>query len=300
MKNDEKVLVPSSIEHYFSLCRDLLYNPDIRTISAVTSELISRLGHLDKKHYYDAMLLATGLNIVQKKYQHNTALVYELHFNFQQKLLVALQNEFQDINFELTFREKSFVSTLSKLCDRIEDIDSINDIYAAMFIISSEKYSEQELSDMSMDVHEFIFDYCCGNLQYLPLRRGKMPSIENFNINDFEQDEIIIPKKKLNAFVGKFTKNYASTPKEKGYQSRQTSFKLKGDAETEVQLRTAKEHSYAEYGKASHLKYKEENLFGYFIKNLDFTKINMDGFKVHPDGTIEDRIGLIYAKFNLD
>jgi hypothetical protein len=48
----------------------------------------------------------------------------------------------------------------------------------------------------------------------------------------------------------------------------------------------------AEYGSSEHKQYKSQKYKSTHLGDIDWTKIDMPGFKALPDGKIYDRIGL--------
>ena len=113
-----------------------------------------------------------------------------------------------------------------------------------------------------------------------------------FDPEKFKEEWIVIPKERLiNPVFENNVKDYVVNPKDNGYQSLHVIFKKPHGLIFELQVRTTGMDIVAEYGSASHTAYKFDRYKETGI-NIDFSKVNMPGFALLPDGTIYDRIGL--------
>lgn len=107
------------------------------------------------------------------------------------------------------------------------------------------------------------------------------------------ESNILIPQKSLvlPGFENN-VKDYISNPKDNGYQSLHILIETLSGLIFEVQIRTAAMDILAEQGDAIHSLHKAKKYEKVKIGNIDFSRINMPGFKQLRSGEIYDIIGL--------
>ena len=107
-----------------------------------------------------------------------------------------------------------------------------------------------------------------------------------------EHPEIIVPEKSfMDSSLRNNVKDYIIQPKWNGYQSLHVILRRPNGLTFEVQVRTYAMDLLAEYGSGEHTKYKEER-YSEINLNIDYSKINIPGFKVLPGNKINDIVGL--------
>ena len=110
--------------------------------------------------------------------------------------------------------------------------------------------------------------------------------------------DIIIPEVSIISPIYQTgVKDYVISPKGNGYQSLHTVFRARNSSFVEIQVRTEQMHLNAEYHSADHVLYKVDKYGERLHSKIDFSKINMPGFRYMDNGLIYDDIGLQTSQY---
>lgn len=252
--------------------------------------------------YYEDELAKYG-NVIFDLYANKLG---QFRMMAQPKKLRELEREFHElknklkvickdhnINIVLSRRQKDFLGLNAKIRRSLRrniSLERVQDFLGFRLIILSGEKDTLESVKLCYELLEKIISYFVTERNCLlteaepVVDTGFVPS---------ENPEIVVPEHSL--VIPAFRENvkdYIATPKKKGYQSLHCVLKKADGFMFELQVRTLAMDICAEYGKAAHWKYKEEEYEGEGIE-IDLTKIHLPGFTVLKDGTVVDKIGLV-------
>ena len=199
-----------------------------------------------------------------------------------------------DLESSTSFRGKSFISELHKRYDKVCEGNNpiIKDLLAVRIIILNETTTET-LQKCYQIFFEIISSLTRFNNEYLDFPLIVSEPDKLITTSEFEKEkfpEILIPETCFPNNFDRVVKDYMRFPKKNGYQSIHCSFEIPSlspkyaGLNMEIQLRTLKQHEWAEYQNASHSKYKKsrtekmDKIFHYEPK-----KVHMTGFSEYSD-----------------
>ena len=252
---------------------------------------------------YSKELRKTGLTSCLS---HATALqVYKataLNVKHLSKIRTLFNKTFQmlygesSFDFTMEARRKSLLSTnnkVLKLQSESISLDTLRDFLGIIFIIYGNK-SDAELVLNCYRLMELLYTFYSEN-GYILCESGKVKDTSNFDNSNFP--DIFIPdKKSIVPYWAKFEnciKDYISHPKKNGYQSIHAIFRDSEGKFFEIQIRTLKQHIFAEAGDANHKVYKKDLYQSSKSRDIiDKTKIHIPGFAITPNGDTFDYVGL--------
>lgn len=237
--------------------------------------------------------LATQL-IIAANIRKNAECFHDISEQITRAVWKIINELFPDISFSVSFRGKSFISELHKRYDRICEGNNpiIKDILAVRIIILNE--TNLKTLKKCYDIFFAVISSLTklhNNFLDFPLivsEPDKLVTTSDFKIEKYP--EIIIPEVNFPKNFEQVVKDYMKHPKKNGYQSLHCSFEIPSlspkyaGLNLEVQLRTLKQHDWAEYQNASHFKYKKartEKMDRIF--NFDPQKVNLIGFSEFSD-----------------
>lgn len=149
-------------------------------------------------------------------------------------------------------RKKSWMRTLTKGLETLPngDLTKIYDFFALRIVLHKNNIEELYA------VANAVIDY----LLAIGLEVISAPPPKNTGFNPEKHSGILIPSKSgLKKSYVKYVKDYVLNPKQNGYQSLHIVVKSP-NFPFELQLRTLKQDSWADYLKASHSRYRKEQL----------------------------------------
>ena len=191
-------------------------------------------------------------------------------------------------------RRKDFVGINKKIrlyLLKKEPIDKLLDIFGFRVIVKTgvkdSPFSIKICYEVMNEIIKFFVTQSnCNPLQAEPLLDT------GFDEKKYAKYNIVIPKTDMLLFgFDNNVKDYVVKLKNNGYQSLHVIFKKPNGLIFEVQVRTEAMDWFAEYGPAAHLGYKIDRYKEAGI-DVDFSKVNMQGFRVLENGEIVDDVGL--------
>ena len=228
--------------------------------------------------------------------------------------LRELEQEFQDvkeylrtiskeygIRIQLKRRQKTFISINQKIRLYLLKglpLDRINDLLGFRIVLCTGTKDNAETVRLCYKIMNEL-------IEYFVMKRGclltEAEPILTESIETNKDQDIFIPKTR-NLIPGfeNNVKDYISTPKNNGYQGLHTIVRKPDGLVFEIQIRTMAMDIRSEYGCASHYNYKAEKYEAANI-DLDFSKVQIQGFKALENGEIYDSVFLIKSgdPFNL-
>ena len=192
-------------------------------------------------------------------------------------------------------RQKDFLGTNAKIRLFLEtgkNLSKIQDLLGFRIVlqtgcVDTQESIQQLYNILNETIRFFSVERKCMLMEAEP-RCG-----EEITSQGIEELNLVVPEESLitPGFENNI-KDYVRFPKANGYQS--LHILIERDVVFEVQLRTSAMDILAEYGTGRHAHYKQakyQHISG-IEEEIDFSKINMYGFKFLPDGDIYDTIGL--------
>lgn len=177
-----------------------------------------------------------------------------------------------------------------------ESLDTIKDIYAFRTVVDSKSRLVNKDSDELIKLCYCIMDETINSmiaLGFTPCEKEDEKNTENFDPNKFPS--VNVPKKSyLSKENQKFVKDYILYPKKNnGYQSLHVVFKDTAGNYFEYQVRTYLMDFHANYGGASHEKYKKNKPENKNIPQLAINReqIRIPGY-IFINGTLSDDAGI--------
>ena len=172
-----------------------------------------------------------------------------------------IHEEFPEIEVDPQGRFKCIISWQNKGTKILDDglsIDLLNDIIAYRFVVKSkkeQKLSQSRLIAICYEVVNRMITYFIS-LGYVPCQAEKVR--DTIKLSSARLKEIYIPEASgIDPYYVSVVKDYILTPKENGYQSLHTIFRMPNGLTFEVQVRTAEMDTYATEGYGHHGRYKE-------------------------------------------
>lgn len=198
------------------------------------------------------------------------------------------------VDVVLKGRQKDFVGINKKIRLFFQTrypLDKLLDVFGFRVILCTEQKDSPFTVKLCYEMMNSIIEFFVTKSRCIPLEAEPVFDT-GFDPEKFKEAGIVIPKERLiNPVFENNVKDYAVNPKDNGYQSLHVIFKKPHGLIFELQVRTTGMDIVAEYGSASHTAYKLDRYKETGI-DIDFSKVNMPGFALLPDGTIYDRIGL--------
>lgn len=237
--------------------------------------------------------LATQL-IIAANIRKNSECFHDISEQITRAVWDIIIKLFPDIYFSVSFRGKSFTSELHKRYNRICEGNNpiIKDMLAVRIIILNETNLKtlKKCYDIFFAVISSLTklnnDYL--NFPLIVSEPDKLITSSAFEQEDFP--DILVPEIKFPDNFERVVKDYMRYPKKNGYQSLHCSFEIPSlspkyaGLNMEIQLRTLKQHEWAEYLNASHSKYKRarsEKMDKIFY--FDPKRVNIAGYSELSD-----------------
>ena len=202
-----------------------------------------------------------------------------------------LSEMFPGIHFQIQGRLKSFISYDNKVTKRLDDLRSTElfDLFAFRIVIKGKKkLSRKKLVEACYSIANALMEYYLSTAYYFPIPAEEVQDTMRLGSNLI--GKIYIPEE--SGILPEYlfaVKDYILTPKENGYQSLHLIFRNASGIAFEVQIRTEEMDKNATEGYGKHGSYKESKYT--HCLQYDPASIALDGYKVLPDGSIEDSIG---------
>ena len=194
-----------------------------------------------------------------------------------------------DITFKIEGRRKGMINSIEKmikLIKRGKPLDLFRDSMGIRIIL---------FGDETESIQFKAYEITNKIIKFMTERNFTLCEADKIN-TDISLDKgvnILIPSESLiSPLYLTSVKDYMLYPKPNGYQSLHVVFRARNMSFLEIQIRTQSMHVNAEYHEAIHSSYKTNKYGNRLSEKLDFSKIQMPGFKVISDGMIYDDIGL--------
>lgn len=193
-------------------------------------------------------------------------------------------------------RQKDFLGLNAKIRLYLAEdkhLSQIHDLLGFRIVLRTEYPDTEETVRQCYEalnevIHFFALSRSCMFLESEPRNGGIISEEEAKKLG------IIIPQKTfvIPGFENN-VKDYIRFPKSNGYQSLHLLIQTPGELTFEVQVRTTFMDAWSEFSESCrHKQYKLEKYKNSDLGVIDFSKINMPGFKVLPSGELYDSIGL--------
>ena len=198
-----------------------------------------------------------------------------------------------DYSCTLEARRKCLTSTDNKILRLRHDnqsLDLLRDFLGFRIIL----YGNKAIENLTLDCYRLMQNLInfYSKEGYILCDAAPQKNTDGFHQENFP--DIYVPDKKAieKVFYSYYgVKDYIQFPKKNGYQSLHAVFRDKDGKFFEVQIRLFSHHIAAEACSANHDNYKYE-LYADFNEKLDYSKIDIPGFAIAPNGEIFDYVGL--------
>ena len=242
----------------------------------------------------DCVLYANKLQQFRQMTQINKLRELEREFHELKEHVREIAKE-HGISIAIERRRKDFLGLNEKIRRNLKygiSLERVQDLLGFRLIILSGKVDNESSIKLCYEVLNRIIEY------FVTERSCLLTEAEPVIDTGFQQEDfpnIVIPAKSeiLPVFIEN-VKDYIRIPKKNSYQSLHTVFRKTDGFIFEVQVRSLAMDINAQYGAASHDQYKGKKYENVSI-TLDFSKVNLPGFAILPDGTVVDKIGLIHS-----
>ena len=199
------------------------------------------------------------------------------------------------IQLSLQRREKDFIGIHAKIRLYLEKgigLSKINDILGFRIILKTAYPDDMTSIQHCYDVLNETIMFFSLQRQYMLIDAEPRSGTE-ISSEMVEKYGLTTPKYSmvLNGFENN-VKDYVLHPKDNGYQSLHLYISNPLGLVFEIQIRTTYMDIIAEHGSGKHENYKLIKYQGSSLGNIDFSRINMPGFRALPNGEIYDKIGL--------
>ena len=174
--------------------------------------------------------------------------------------ITIVHEMFPEIIIHPQGRFKAFISwynKCTKLLDEQLSIEKLNDNIAFRFVIEAKnkELSEEQLVKICYGIVNIMITHFI-TLGCVPCQAENVRDI--IKLSSARLKEIYVPETSgIDPYYVSVVKDYILTPKENGYQSLHTIFRMPNGLTFEVQVRTSKMDTYATEGYGHHGKYKE-------------------------------------------
>lgn len=237
--------------------------------------------------------LATQL-IIAANIRKNSECFHDISEQITRAAWDIINESYSDIRFSVAFRGKSFISELHKryasVCEGNQPV--IKDLLAVRIIIMNE--TNLDILKKCYQIFFKVISSLTGvHNEYLDFPLIVSEPDKLITSSAFENEkfpDILVPEIQFPDNFERVVKDYIKYPKKNGYQSLHCSFEIPSlspkyaGLNMEIQLRTLKQHEWAEYMNASHSKYKRartERMDKIFY--FDPKKVNMVGYSPFSD-----------------
>lgn len=209
-------------------------------------------------------------------------------------------------------RSKDFIGLNEKIRLFIKNgwpLSRIHDLIGFRIILCTAKTDTQESVALCYELFQEVVNFFVLTKRY-SLVEAEQTISTGFNQEKFPS--VVVPEKSLIPDSLKaYCKDYVAAPKVKtAYQSLHTIIEKdvvldetgqRFKSHFEVQIRTFAMDIAAEHTFALHLLHKSDRYDEDVLIDLDFSKVNIPGFSVLPNGDVEDLVGLVKSTdpFNL-
>ena len=250
--------------------------------------LLREQGNIDSVLYANKLEQFRKMTLVSK--------LRELEKEFQElKERVRELCKEQDISVELSRRRKSFIGLNEKIVRSIKEgipLEKVQDMLGFRLVALTGK--KDDINSVKL-----CYEILCRIISYFVIERGCLLRIAepvvDTGFNHEKYPDVVVPEKSfLDSKFHENVKDYIVTPKENSYQSLHVVFSKPDGLLFEVQVRTMAMDITAEYGSAAHGPYKTDK-YKSANTELDLNKVQIPGFTLLEDGTVIDKIGLLYS-----
>ena len=194
-----------------------------------------------------------------------------------------------DITFKIEGRRKSMINSIEKMINLIKrgkPLDLFRDSMGIRIIL---------FGDETESIQFKAYEITNKIIKFMTERNFTLCEADKIN-TDISLDKgvnILIPSESLiSPLYLTSVKDYMLYPKPNGYQSLHVVFRARNMSFLEIQIRTQSMHVNAEYLKGIHSLYKMNKYGDRLSEIIDFSNVNIPGFKVISDEMIYDDIGL--------
>lgn len=279
------------------MARDLLF-PDIRdalyagnSIDDIQERYITALrSEYSLSNFLYANKLEEGQNMLNI---HN---LHELEQEFHDlKEYLRMWSKKHNVHVFIKRRKKGWIGYNEKIQLFLlhnRSLDKILDLLGFRIILCTDNIDSIESVKLLYELQNEIMQFFIEKKHCIFLEAE--PRIDtNFNSKEF--NDIVIPRDSLlyEEFIP-FVKDYVRYPKNNAYQSLHCVIRKPNGLTFEVQVRTYAMDLVAEHGTGAHTSYKNQR-YTELDFGIDYSKINIPGFIVLPDGSINDIVGLQHS-----
>ena len=174
--------------------------------------------------------------------------------------IATVHEMFPEIIIKPEGRFKAFISWYNKCTKVLDDqisIEKLNDNIAFRFVVESknQELSEEQLVNICYEIVNIMITHFI-TLGCVPCEAENVRDI--IKLSSARLKEIYVPEASgIDPYYVSVVKDYILTPKENGYQSLHTIFRMPNGLTFEVQVRTVQMDTYATEGYGHHGRYKE-------------------------------------------
>lgn len=199
------------------------------------------------------------------------------------------------IQLYLQRRQKDFLGLNAKIRLFLatgQNLSMINDLLGFRIILKTPYPDNENSIRQCYDVINETMRFFLLNRNCMLMEAEPRNGLE-ITPQEAEHLGIIVPHKHflLSGFENN-VKDYVLHPKKNGYQGLHTLISTPKGLIFEVQVKTSFMDILADHGSGNHAKYKATKYEDANLGFIDFSKINMPGFRVLPSGEVYDKIGL--------